>query len=151
MLHTVLGITCFDPDFRRALFDNPATAVRTHNSYTNRYDIRLLQAITENRSLELDFKAVETRICTHPPCPPVALGVLEVIGAALLDKTFCEELFADAIQAANKNGFSLRYPETYVLTSLINGKNKTDLKQVLDTLGHKIIELIEKKAVAPAA
>lgn len=151
MLHTILGIACFDPNFRRALFENPTTAVRVHNLYARQHDMNLLQAITKDLSLQSDFEAVAKGLCPHPPCPMVALGVLEVIGAALLDETFCDELFRDPIAAVNKQGFGFRYPETYVLTTLIYGANATALKQAIDTLGRKLAQVIDRAVMLEVA
>jgi len=151
MLHTILGVACFDPYFRRALFQDLTAALRDYSCYIGKIDSPLLKAITENKSLEPHFRGVTAQICHRPPCPPPPPVVLDVIGAALLDKSFREQLFEHPIAAAKEHGFVLHYPETYVLTSLLDGKNGVELKHAIEVLADKLPRVTEKVVECPAA
>ena len=138
MLQTILGIACFDKHFLRALFTNPTDAVRAYSCDAGANDLAVLKMLCKDPALEKDFELVAGRICTHPPCPPIPTQTLEVVGAALLEKSFLEELFVDPITAATKYGFVLRYPETYVLKHLIAGDIEGHLKNAMITLRTRI-------------
>jgi hypothetical protein len=151
MLHTILGIACFDPHFRGALFKDSTAALREYSCYIGKTDSPLLKAISDDKSLEPLFKGVTAQICHRPPCPPPPPAVLGVIGAALLDKSFREKLFEHPIAAAKEHGLVFCYPETYVLTSLLDGKNGADLKHSIEVLADKLPRVTEKVVECPAA
>jgi len=150
MLHTILGITCYDPYFRDALFENSTAAVRD-SYFVSEHDSVLLKAISKDRSLKSAFEEVGNKICTHKPCPSVAPEVLSVIGAALLDESFRKEFFKDPIATARKHGLVLRYPETYVLATLMDGQNGERLKKAITDLADRLPRLTEKAEVLTAA
>jgi len=144
MLHTVLGIACLDPYFRDAMFKTPTATIRDQGYYLRGHDVILLKAISEGKSLKSGFENVGSKICYHPPCPLVSTEVLSVIGAALLDETLRGDLFVDPLAAAKKHGFVLRYPDTYRLASLMEGKNGEHLKQAIVDLAAQLAPLMEK-------
>lgn len=151
MLQTILGIACFDTAFRRALFTDCTAAVRAYSCDPGANDLAVLKVLCNDPSLKECFEAVAGRICTHPPCPPIPTGTLDVIGAALLDKVFLEELFVDPITAAKKHSFVLCYPETYVLNVLIEGDIEAKLKNAMVALSTRIAQVIEDAKLQLAA
>jgi len=144
MLHTILGIACFDPDFREALFKHSTTTVHDYGYYVRGHDSILLEKIFADQSLQSGFEAVNKGTCTHKPCPALALEVLSVIGAALLDEPFRRRLFEDPIPAARERGFVIRYPETYVLATLMHGENGERLKRAIEALAGRLLRITEK-------
>jgi hypothetical protein len=146
MLHSILGIACFDPHFRRALFENSTVAVRTYGIYVGEGDFIALKLMFADKSLLSFFEAINQGICYHPPCGPVPTVVLDIIGAALLDRLFAERLFTDPIIAAREKGFILHYPETYVLTSVVYGAKRDALRQAMMDLGGRITQMTERVA-----
>lgn len=146
MLHSILGVACFDPYFRTALFEDFTAAVRTYDIPLNEADSIVLKRIFADKSLVTSFQVANQGICYHPPCHPAPAPVLDIIGAALLDRLFSEKLFADPIIAARDKGFVLHYPETYVLTSLVYGTKRDALRQAMMDLGGRITQVTERVA-----
>jgi hypothetical protein len=146
----ILGAACLDPFLRQKLYKETAKTARAYGFYLDDVDLGTLKVIcADPKQIEEEFRAVQTRICTHPPCPHPG-SFLEVLGAALLNAKLRSELFVDPIDAINNCGFALGYLDRYVLTSLI-WEDRRQLKEPVEALARKISQLTARATSSMAA
>lgn len=145
----ILGAACLDPFFRNELFKDPATTLQTYNFCVGDNDLRIVREMCSRKDLNQDFQKLQNLICRKPPCP-LPPGVLAVLGAALLDPRFRDELFEKPVVTANNYGFALGFTERYLLASLVSSDAKA-LKEAFEEVGRKIGPLATKLSLVRAA